>query len=69
MKKSAGGTLDEAAILQKNPQVDLERVADMDRYCEGLTKAGIDISAKYRIAPAFGALAPDVAQFVWLRNR
>lgn len=43
-------------ILQKNPQLDMARVAQMEAFRAAAVAAGIDVTSAYRVAPPLGEL-------------
>jgi len=46
----------ELEILKRNPQIDMKRVADFEKYRHDVEQAGIDVTPKYRVSPPLGEL-------------
>lgn len=45
---------DLSEILRANPQIDLKRVEQFEAYRTEMSKAGVDLSPAYRVAPPLG---------------
>ncbi len=43
-------------VLARNPQLDLQRVADFEKFRREIELTGIDLAPQYRIAPPLGEL-------------
>jgi len=44
-------------LLEKNPQLDLRRIEELQAFQERMEKAGLDLRTQYRLEPAFGSLS------------
>ncbi|MFO0640634.1 MAG: hypothetical protein U0183_15550 [Polyangiaceae bacterium] len=58
----ASFAFDSTEIFRKNPQLDAKKVEDLNSYCRAISRAGIDISPRYRLSPALGQFVASVAQ-------
>ena len=47
---------DDLDILKRNPQIDMKRVADFEKFRLDVERAGIDLAPKYRVSPPLGEL-------------
>jgi len=46
-------------ILSRNPQLDLQRVADFENFRREVEQSGVDLAPQYRVSPPLGELVPD----------
>jgi hypothetical protein len=47
---------DDKDILQKNPQLDPERIAEYEAFQARMKDAGVEVRTKYLVEPALGSL-------------
>lgn len=53
---------DSKGILESNPQLDRERIAEMAAFRKRMEDAGYKVRSDYRVAPALGSVALTSAQ-------
>lgn len=44
----------ESKVLRQNPQIDPQRVKRFEAYRQAMTKAGVDLTPRYRVASPLG---------------